>query len=147
MGLAAAEPRSDLSWTVPYLRIPFVERGRSMRGVDCRGVVFLILERERGAVIPEPSALYAGTDLKDAAGQAAFVRAELGRWSPCAVQPFAALLFEAAGLPVHVGLALGDGLFIHARKGAGVTIGHLDEADPGEARWGRRLLGAYRHDG
>lgn len=132
-------------WWPRYLPIPFRERGRSFAGCDCRGLALLILEEELGQHVPDPAELYGATDPRNGRELAGFVADQAGLWTPCDLAPFAVLSFAVAGLPVHVGVALGDGAFIHTRRGAGVAVAGLDDADPGEARWGRRLLGAYRY--
>lgn len=134
-----------MTWWLKYLPIPFRDRGRSFRGVDCWGLDLLILEHERGQRVPEPVELYGDTDPRNGRELANFVRAELARWSPCEIEPFAVLLFEVANLPVHVGLSLGGSSFIHAQRGVGVRIADLRDSEAGEGRWGRRLIGAYRY--
>lgn len=117
-----------------------------MDGADCRGLAYLILERECGTRVPEPEELYASTDPRcpDLPGFVAETLA--GAWHP--VNPdsqFAVLLFQCAGVPAHVGVALGDGWFVHTRQSRGVHISHLDHGDFGETAWRPRLLGAYAH--
>lgn len=134
-------------WWASYLALPFRERGRTRRGVDCRGLLLLALEEQLGIRVPEPSDLYGDTDPRNAAALSAFARGQAALWTPCDVLPFAALSFSVGGLPVHVGVALGDDLFLHARQGVGVQAASLTDVEPGETRWGGRLLGAYRYAG
>ncbi len=140
------------AWIVPYMAVPFVELGRSMRGADCRGLHLLILERETGVYVPEPGELYASTTRRDAAAMADFVRGELACWRRIEADArggyplFACLLFAIGGLPTHVATSMGGRDFIHTQKGCGVRTGDLDEAEAGEGDWGSRLLGAFVHD-
>lgn len=134
-------------WWAQYLALPFRERGRTRRGVDCRGLLLLVLEEQLGLRAPEPSELYGSTDPRNGAQLADFARAQAALWQPCAAAPFAALGFTVAGLPVHVGVAIDDDRFLHARQGVGVQVSALSDRDPGETRWGDRLLGAYRYAG
>ncbi|PHY12818.1 hypothetical protein CSW58_09970 [Caulobacter sp. B11] len=143
---SGAEPWS--LWVTRYLPIPFLERGRSFRGCDCRGLALLILEHQCGIVVPEPADLYATTDRRAGDQMAALVRAEAARWRE--VQGdypiFSLLLFEVGGLPTHVALSLGGRRFIHTQKGCGVRVSDLDQAEVGEGRWGARVRGAYVYD-
>lgn len=132
-------------WWPRYMPIPFRERGRSFAGCDCRGLALLILEHETGSRVPEPSELYTSTDPRNGAELAAFFAGQADRWRPTEVAEFAVLSFAVGGLPVHMGVSLGGRDFIHTRRAAGVQIASLDEREPGEPRWGDRLLGAYRY--
>lgn len=149
--MARSLPEAD-RWIAPYMALPFVERGRSMAGVDCRGLTLLVLERETGVHVPDPEHLYAATDRRSAADLADVVRREQRRWRT--VEPdaaggyprFSVLLFAIGGLPTHVASSMGGRLFLHAQKGCGVRVGDLDEAEAGEGRWGDRLQGAFVYD-
>lgn len=134
-------------WWASYLPLRFRERGRTRRGVDCRGLLLLALDEQLGVRVPEPAELYGDTDPRNGQALATFARGQAALWVPCGILPFAALSFSVAGLPVHVGVAVEDDLFLHARQGVGVQLASLSAADPGETRWGDRLLGAYRYAG
>lgn len=145
---AAARLSDPAAWIARYLPIPFVERGRSFAGCDCRGLSFLILEHETGVRVPEPEDLYRGTGRRDLLGMAAHMKAVAARWREIPAQDggypmFSVLLFKVAGLPTHMGVSLGGRDFIHTQAGYGVRTGALDEAEPGEAVWGAALMGAY----
>lgn len=144
---ARRSPGPAPGWWADYFPVPFRERARTRRGCDCRGLLFLVLEEQLGVRVPEPADLYASTDPRNAAQLAAFVRAQAALWTPCGVAPFAALSFSVAGLPVHVGVAVNPDLFLHTRRGVGVQLASLTDREPGETRWGDRLLGAYRYVG
>jgi cell wall-associated NlpC family hydrolase len=142
--------RADDAWVAKYMPIPFVEHGRAFRGADCRGLVFLILEHEAGERVPELAELI-GNEHRSARDAAALVQAHAGQWRPVPPTPagdyprFCVLLFTVGGLPTHVAVSMGGRRFIHTQKGAGVRIGSLDEAEPGEGFWGSRLEGAYQY--
>jgi hypothetical protein len=140
------------AWIMRYFPIPFVDRGRSFAGADCRGLAYLILEHETGVRVPEFEELYRGTDRRDLADMAAQLRAEIGRWREVPAQDggypmFSVLLFTIAGQPTHMAVSLGGRAFIHTQNGYGVRTGCLDEADPGQVIWGARLKGAYVYGG
>jgi hypothetical protein len=137
-----------VSWISRYLPIPFVERGRSFSGCDCRGLNLLILEHETGVRVPEPEDLYRGTTRRDLVDMAAHMRAQAARWREIPAVDggypmFATLLFAVARQPTHMATSLGGRAFIHTQAGYGVTTGDLDEADIGRAVWGKALMGAY----
>lgn len=142
--------RPEDAWIARYMPIPFVEHGREFRGADCRGLLLLIQEHEAGVVVPELSALL-GAEHRSLTAAADLVRAHVGQWrrieadADSGYPRFSALLFNVGGLPTHVAASIGGRRFIHTRKGLGVGIGSLDEAEPGEGFWGSRLEGAYQY--
>lgn len=143
---AARTPLAD-AWWGRYLPIPFVERGRSFAGCDCRGLGLLILEEERGVRVPEPCELYGSTDPRNGRELADFFAGQAALWRPVKVAPFALLSFAVAGLPVHMGVSLGGVDFIHTQRGAGVRVSSLTDREAGEIAWGKRLMGAWRYAG
>ncbi len=112
-----------LSW----LGTPYMLGGRDASGMDCSGLLFrILLEAYPGLGLPprrsEDFAKY---------GEAAEE-----------IRPGDILLFAEAGSIYHVGLALGQGFFIHsASEGErrGVIISNLEEGS-----WRSRLFGARR---
>jgi cell wall-associated NlpC family hydrolase len=104
---------------------PYREGGTLPDGFDCSGLVTYVFARE-GIAVP-----------RDVRGQAA-VGEEVPR---DALRPGDLLFFSTTGPgPTHVGIAIGDGRFVHAPKsGASVRIESL-----ASAYWATRFVTARR---
>lgn len=131
------------AWLDAYLDLPFVEGGRSRAGVDCYGLLRLVLAERFGCDIPEDpaGARRAGMDRASVAGLAARIEAARAEWRELRrddIRPGAAILLRVEGRPLHVGVVLNDRAFLHAEPGAGV---HAERWDG--ARWASRVLGFY----
>ncbi|TRO96721.1 NlpC/P60 family protein [Glycocaulis profundi] len=127
------------SWTLRYMPLAYVARGRDWRGVDCWGLAALVWREERGVVLPEPGD-YSDTEAARAAqmaSAAAVARAHFRRIDRRT--PFAIANFIVLRQPVHVGLVVDAEHFLHAaHEEGGVVLARFD--DP---RWRDRLEGLY----
>jgi len=134
------------AWVGHYTGIPFVERGRDRRGVDCWGLLRLVYAERFGIHLPSHHDGYRGT--QDRPGVAAIVGAELdggANWRPVLGHPDAgdAILFRVgAGELWHVGLTVAHGRMLHSRAGADSCVERWDEGC-----WRPRLVGTFRFCG
>lgn len=130
------------TWAAAYVGIPFRSGGRDRSGCDCWGLLSLAYREVYGIQLPSFDDEY------DRAGDRAVIEGLVAQhlpempWQPvAAVIPGDALLFNVAGQSVHVGVAVGDGRFLHVLSTlAASCVERL--AAPG---WHRRLVGAYRY--
>lgn len=124
-------------WAANYVGIPYVPHGQDSTGCDCWGLVVMVLQREFGVNLP--SATY---DLKDFAGLADQIRGTYRDENTLPldkVQPGDLLFFRQAGHVSHCGVAVGDGMMLHARDDQAVVM------EPYRSGlWARRLHGAFR---
>lgn len=128
-----------MSWTNDYKNIPFKDRGRDENGVDCWGLVALILKNECGIEVPSYIDDYDNTEERDKlAGLIAEERAKLWE-SVDKPQPFDVIVLEMRGVPMHVGIVIGDRLMIHCSKGVGVSV-----EDYTGMKWRYNVLGFER---
>lgn len=111
---------------------PFKARGRGPEGIDCFGLM-LRLEAGVGRQLPDIDYEPGGRHAEIIATYAErFVRVE----GP--PEPGDVMLF-GSGVRDHVGVYLGDGLFIHVLVDDSVVIQHVNEQP-----WRRTLAGVYR---
>ena len=65
------------------------------------------------------------------------------KWKPIeqgCEKPFDIVMFKMRGLPVHVGIVVGDDMMIHCSNGSGTTISNYKR----DQQWFRRIEGFYR---
>lgn len=123
----------------PYLGIPFKEQGRDMDGIDCYGLIRLLLSE----VFHIATTDYMDYKIDDRRDCAALIRkaTKQSEWVEV-LHPACGdvVLLNITGQPMHCGMYLGEGLFIHASHEAGVAVERL--AAP---CWVRRISKFYRH--
>ena len=93
-----------------YLGIPFSNHGRDLDGVDCWGLVTIIYRRELQIILPDYHERY-----RDAEHIRGIARAfqdhtgdEFAEVSLLNAEPTDCVVVEIRGLPIHVGVYVGD---------------------------------------
>lgn len=129
-----------LEWAQAYLKIPFAEHGRTRAGVDCWGLVRLVLAEQRELTLPDYGRGYDSTDDRDAVPAAIRSGLDEGWQALTEPEPTDLVIFSIFGVPMHCGVMLVERRFLHARKGAGVVVERLDSP-----MWARRIEGFYRY--
>lgn len=127
-------------WCASYRRIPFLEKGRDRAGVDCWGLVRLVLEEQFGFLgLPSYEDRYRGTADRD--GIAAAVRSGLLQgWERSYVAAAGSLvILRLAGRPWHCGLMANGSSMLHTLEGTGVCVERLDSL-----LWRNRVEGWWR---
>lgn len=144
--LAGRIPGDFLTMAVPfwaghYIGIPFAEHGRTAEGLDCWGLYRLIMAEQFSIALPSLHGSYAHA--RDAVGAALLIESESRKWIPVeAGQEITgdAIILRLRGNPMHVGMAVGDGLMLHTEEGIDSTL----ESYTGP-RWKNRVVAFYRH--
>ena len=130
-------------WSAKYVGMKFLECGRDASGVDCWGLVCLVLRAERGIELPDYLDVYKSIALERSqiATEIMRPRQEWQRVATQDAQPFDVLVVRMHGLPMHVGVVVEPGRFLHILKG-GVdsTVERYDSIV-----WRNRIEGVYRH--
>jgi cell wall-associated NlpC family hydrolase len=124
-----------------YIGLPFVDRGRDHTGVDCWGLVALVLREQCGIEVPSYVGDYASS--QEGAEVAALIARESLGWQAVPLHEAQAgdvLVLRVHGRPWHCGLVVDRGQFLHADRRAGVVIERWDAL-----LWARRVESAYRH--
>lgn len=128
------------AFAAPYVGIPYVNKGRDRRGIDCWGIVRLVLGEVFHVQLPSYDDTYRDGEDWEAIGHA--VRAGLLDGWQRTEQPRAGdlLILRIAMRPWHCALMLDSMHFLHAAPGDSTVIERLDTP-----RWARRIEGIYRH--
>ncbi len=127
-------------WAGHYIGLPFLEHGRSIRGLDCWGLVRLVLHEQFDVCLPSYIREYTHTYHKRDIGR--LIRHESRKWSlvPAGQEQCGdVVVLRMRGEPMHVGLILGDQHMMHIERHVNSAI----ETYTG-ARWKRRVIGFYR---
>lgn len=120
--------------------VPFLAKGDTLDGWDCRGCVRWCLEHLCGVPTPDYRGLY-DADVLRLAGRserARLIAEGLANWRPVEPQAGAVAWLEWLGGAGHVGFMLSPRRLVHADVGPGTVL--LDLDDPASAY---RLKGAF----
>ncbi len=109
-----------------YIGIPYRSGGISPRGMDCSGFAKTIYANLFGIQLPHSSA-------------AQFSSQRLQNIDEDELQTGDLVFFSRKKRINHVGVYLGDGNFIHATNGQGITVSSLDDQ-----HWKSRVVGTKR---
>ena len=120
--------------------IPFKEGGRDLSGLDCVGIILVLLKR-LGKYVPEYESCF------DEYKKHVLIMDEIAkRCTPLAgPEPLCIVTFwkDNPDYTSHLGMVLENGYeFIHCPRNAGVVVQRLD-AEP----WKRKITGFYRYEG
>jgi cell wall-associated NlpC family hydrolase len=124
-------------WCRRFLRIPYLDRGRTHVGVDCYGLVAMVNREQFGRVVPDYA--YASSMDQNAVAQT------IAKFLPCdwrrvdVPEPGDLVMLKILGRPWHCGVYVAPGLMLHAIDHAVSGIDRLDSP-----RWARRVVGYYR---
>jgi cell wall-associated NlpC family hydrolase len=125
-----------------YVGLPFKDGGRARDGLDCWGLVWLILREQYGVDLPSYAGAY--RSVAERAEVTALVAGSVldQGWQPTAA-PYRAgdgIILRIENHPWHVGLLLNDTDFIHVPLDGLSWIESITDW-----RWVRRIVGVYRH--
>lgn len=102
-------------WFEKYIGLPFVDHGRDWCGVDCWGLVRLVLWVECRIQVPS----YGDISAEDLTKVAKEIGGESGRepWLPVIyVNPFDVAVMHRRRSPVHVGIMIDDKMILHIER-------------------------------
>ena len=130
-----------MSWWNKYIGVPFAEKGRSMDGADCWGLVKMIYEQELGIELPSYLECYETTNDRDIlAEKISSERSE--KWSnPATSKTHDVIILRMRGVPMHVGVVTKPGYMVHCAKGVGTAHERFDSM-----KWRTNVMGFARYD-
>ena len=125
-------------WSEQYLGLPHCEQGRSLTGVDCWGLVWVVLPAH-GRPVPSYAGEYASeAERREIAG---LIDGAKPDWERVQVaQEFDLATFRRGTLESHVGIVVRPGLMLHVTKDKPSCIERYDVG-----YWANRLTGIWRH--
>jgi len=129
------------AWTAEYIGLPFADHGRTRSGVDCWGLVRLVLAERFGIDVPSYDGSYRQTtDRTDLDYLISTERSSAWTSVPLGTeQPGDVVLLRCLGAACHVGLVVAAGVMIHAEVGLDTVLDRYDTT-----RWAARVQGIYR---
>ena len=121
-----------------YIGIPFLSRGRTKYGLDCWGLVAMILKEQYDIIVPD---LLEYNDALNRSETSEVININTplvaGEKLTNPVEGSVVVL-SAGGLSAHVGLVIGGNMIIHTTKETGVLIEPLSSP-----RIKKRIKGYY----
>lgn len=134
-----------------YLPIPFIDRGRDFKGVDCWGLVYLIYKEELGIELP----LYnEGYDKACSMEVEAIIDSNKSNWKIIEQEdalPFDTVLMRSilrtkdnkvVSAHTHVGIIVDKDKLLHCEENIGVSLVDLKK----DKRIVNRIVGYFRYD-
>ena len=122
-----------------FIGIPYKDRGRGFDAGDCWNVCWLFHRHIMGNDVPDYVIDYTGAG--DRHSVSAAIENNIGRWVKIDGEPQYGdvLVFSICGLPIHTGVYIGNGEFLHALKGCNSCIETLNSIT-----WQKRLKQVIR---
>ena len=128
-------------WAGHYIGLPFRNHGRDRSGLDCWGLVRLVMSEQFGIALPSLSHEYRHS-CDRAIGP--LIEAQSLNFAPVkhgAEKLGDIIVLRMNGQPMHVGLVLGDQQMLHVEEGIETSIARY--AGP---HWAGRIFGFYRYE-
>jgi cell wall-associated NlpC family hydrolase len=132
------------AWVADYIGLPWRTLGRSRSGLDCYGLLWLVMRERFGVSLPALDGGWTGSrGVDDLTALARFVGASMEGWRRVDFtdrRPGDGVLLIVHGRPIHVGVVVARDWFLHIQQGHDAAIERFDSA-----AWCSRLEGIYRH--
>lgn len=126
-------------WWNDYVGIPYDLRGRDRSGIDCWGLVRLVYKEQFNIDLPSFSEKYEDDSNSDQFQELLATQRE-GWVNVQDPKVGDVVLMRVLGLESHIGIYIGEGKFLHAKRDTNAVIESLDSL-----RWKKRVIGFYRY--
>lgn len=150
--LAMALPPAPEPWVADYVGTPYDERGRTRNGVDCWGLLCVVKAERFGVMLPAFEGLgyhdfAPGSGDRAARNEAlaAFMASHMAGWRAVREADLIAgdaILLRQLGHPVHCGVVVARGWFLHIEEGIDAACEEWIGI-----KWRNRVVGFYRWEG
>lgn len=131
-------------WTDKYIGLPFEPNGRTSRGVDCWGLIWLVYRNEFNIDLPKYDSVFPDESIesiRDAHNHIEKVNENSFRVVETPSERDVILLRIYGNLVSHVGLYIGSGMMLHIMSGINSVV-----EDVNSIRWKHRVVGYRRYD-
>lgn len=127
-------------WSGGYLGLPYLDQGRTLAGIDCWGLCFLVMAAH-GRPVPSYAGLYAShEERREIAGLIQAAKPEWKRVQPA--QELDLVSFRRGGLESHIGIVVRPGTMLHITRDKPSCLERYDAG-----YWAGRLTGTWRYAG
>ena len=128
------------AWVGRYVGLPFLPNGRDHRGVDCWGLVRLVLLEQFAIDLPFYHFGYETCRERKAIGGVVQEVKEAPGWAKVEKPTLSSVVvFKVMGYPCHVGLMVTEEMFLHSAAGHDSCVESLRSL-----RWKNRVEGYYQ---
>lgn len=101
-----------------FVGIPYLDKGRSVVGCDCWGLLYQVYRELRGIELPSYAERYVtGSDRK---AMARLIAGELDDWQEIpkgGERTFDGVLMREGSFPRHIGIVTAPGMLLHVQSG------------------------------
>ncbi len=133
-------PKTPEQWTKNYVGIPFVDKGRDRKGLDCWGLVWLVYKEMLNIQLPSYTNRYLTAEEMDEVARV--IRSELDPWREITdVQMFDVLRMRITGRDAHVAIIVANNWMLHTLPKLDTFLTRYDTLN-----WKNRVLGSYRYE-
>lgn len=129
-------------WVGHYIGLEFKEHGRDRKGLDCWGLVRLVLAEQFGIPLPSYSSEYKDTRDSKAIDELYQDEKEIGDWLKIGLGQERlgdVVCMRIRGVPMHVGLIIEKGRMLHIEKGSNSCFVKYNNLE-----WKNKIDGVYR---
>lgn len=125
-------------WSDQYLGLPYASQGRSLAGVDCWGLVFIVLPAF-GRPVPSYAGKYASAEERQEI--AGLIDGAKPQWRRVdGAEAFDLVTFRRGRHESHIGIVVRPGHMLHITQDKPSCIERYDTG-----YWANRLTGTWRH--
>lgn len=124
-----------------FVGIPYLDKGRSVDGLDCWGLVHLIFREVRSIELPSYAERY--ITAADRLAMARLIAGELGDWEEIEAgqeRAFDGVLMREGKFPRHIGIVTSPGMVLHVQQG---ETSRIERYRSGILA--NRIVGFFRH--
>ncbi len=144
MGNVLHLPQVPEEWVNNYVGVPFLDRGNSMEGSDCWGLMEMVLHEQFEVTLPEYERFeYGDGSERKRISDYMMQMANEYPWKKIDVEEAKAgdvLLLRMSGFKTHVSVVVARGWMLHTEEGIDSVLERYDGTS-----WKNRVVGTYRH--
>ena len=129
-------------WVGQYIGLPYAEGGRTREGIDCWGLIVLVLREQFNVVVPSYDHMkYSGHECAKELGE--FFNKEKVSWTELEVDEAKTgdgLLIRMIGHPIHAAIVVAPDIMLHIEEGINSVWEEFNTF-----QWRKRIVKAYRY--